>query len=188
MEFWLKLKLKFGFSYRNFITLILSVSFLSYTLQASYLNCCDIVDNANKEFLGEIICKIIVNLGINITWPRSFSNNSELDSSHVHVATGLLELKTLIPFCIEDRAYLVSRAPVVCFSPHRSCMYGVMSSSVHFSRSVKRWLKRSSVSSERSSTRSREMVSGRELRSTRATLWKIYTAVSTAASFSRGVI
>lgn len=25
-----------------------------------------------------------------------------------------------MPFCIEDRAYLVRRAPVVCFSPHRS--------------------------------------------------------------------
>lgn len=116
------------------------------------------------------------------------------DRGDRHVATGLLELKTLIPFCIEDRAYLVRRAPVVCFSPHRSldkkniqvnsnfaiimmisqtgdtnCMYGVMSSSVHFSRSVKSWLKRSTVPSGRSSTRSREMVSGLEARSTRAT-------------------
>lgn len=127
-------------------------------------------------------------------------------------------MKTLIPFCIEDRAYLVRSAPVVCFSPHRSlgeeverytlqgtmtclhvtnqvtdfkgygdfqmdhtnCMYGVMSSSVHFSRRVKRWLKRSTVSSERSSTRSRQMVSGREVRSTRARLWKIHKATSTA--------
>lgn len=131
----------------------------------------------------------------------TFLHTVHLNGWHVHVATGLLELKTLIPFCIDDRAYLVKRAPVVCFSPHKSlmmrgernivitlllkmltlaskiktktnCMYGVMSSSVHFSRSVKRWLKRSSVSSGRSSTRSRQMVSGRELRSTRATLWK----------------
>lgn len=43
-----------------------------------------------------------------------------INSESVHVATGLLELKTLIPFCIEDRAYLVRRAPVVCFSPHKS--------------------------------------------------------------------
>lgn len=56
-----------------------------------------------------------VTLGIHITRLSSL-----LDSGHVHVATGLLELKTLMPFCIEDRAYLVRRAPVVCFSPHRS--------------------------------------------------------------------
>lgn len=42
------------------------------------------------------------------------------NSWYAHVATGLLELKTLIPFCIEDRAYLVRRAPVLCFSPHKS--------------------------------------------------------------------
>lgn len=51
-----------------------------------------------------------------------------------------------------------------------------MSSSVHFSLSVKRWLKRSSVSSGRSSTRSRQMVWGWEVRSTRATLCNIYSA------------
>ena len=38
----------------------------------------------------------------------------------VQVATGRRELNTLTPFCVEDRAYLVSRAAVVCFSPHRS--------------------------------------------------------------------
>lgn len=74
---------------------------------------------------------------------------------------------------------------VPLFYNNTYCMYGVMSSSVHFSRSVKRWLKRSIVSSGRSSTRSRQMVSGREVRSTRAMLWKIYNLVNTAATFSR---
>lgn len=69
------------------------------------------------------------------------------------------------------------RVIILSYMDNTYFMYGVMSSSVHFSRSVKSWLKRSSVSSERSSTRSRLMVSGRELRSTRATLWKMYNIV-----------
>ena len=43
-----------------------------------------------------------------------------VSEKRLQVATGLLELNTLTPFCMEERAYLVRRAPVVCFSPHRS--------------------------------------------------------------------
>lgn len=60
---------------------------------------------------------------LQITWIKSNhikTEDSLLDRRHIHVATGRLELKTLTPFCIEERAYLVRRAPVVCFSPHRS--------------------------------------------------------------------
>lgn len=56
-----------------------------------------------------------------------------------------------------------------------------MSSSVHFSLIVKSWLKRSSGSSGSSSTRRRLMLSGREVRSTRATLWIIEKDVSTTS-------
>lgn len=45
----------------------------------------------------------------------------------LQVATGLLELNTLIPFCIEERANFVSSAPVVCFSPHRSLFHKTFS-------------------------------------------------------------
>lgn len=67
------------------------------------------------------ISKEIHLLSMQVSWKKPNYIKAEADYwTYIHVATGRLELKTLIPFCNEERAYLVRSAPVVCFSPQRS--------------------------------------------------------------------